>query len=246
MMRGPTGRGRRRWILAALALDLLGGGHSAWGQPAGTAPPTVETRAIPGRDVKQVNAQGIIDAPPHVVRAVVADLERYPEFMPYVKESRILSRDAPGEVVNYQRLSFGIPFVQDRHYVIRITEQGYRDAGRGRAWAVSWRLEDGLPPGASAAAIRVSINSGHWDLRPAKDSERSTDVRYCVLTDPAGSLPKWIVGMANTEGVPQIFAAVAAAAASPRYATQPAPSAGGDLAERPPIGDCGEPPPPAR
>ena len=234
------GRGRRWWPIL-LALGLLGAGRIAWAQPAAPPAPTVETRAVPGRDVKQVYAQGIIDAPPHVVRAVVADLARYPEFMPYVKESRILSQDTPGEVTNYQRLSFGIPFVQDRHYVIRITERGYRDADRRRGWAISWRLQDGLPPGASPDAIRVSVNSGYWDLRPVKGSDRSTDTRYCVLTDPAGSLPKWIVGMANTEGVPQIFAAVASAAATPRYASLPPPPEEGDLAERPPMGDCAEP-----
>jgi uncharacterized membrane protein len=87
-----SGHARRGWTIL-LALGLLGGGI-AGAQPA-APPPTVETRAVPGRDVKQVNAQGIIDAPPHVVRAVVADLERYPEFMPYVKQSRILGRDAP-------------------------------------------------------------------------------------------------------------------------------------------------------
>ena len=222
-----------------MALGLLGG-QMAQAQPAAAPPITVETRAIPGRDVKQVTAQGVIGAPPYVVRAVVADLARYPELMPYVKESRILGQDAPGEVLNYQRLSFGIPFVQDRHYVIRITERAYRDGDRRRAWAISWRLQDGLPPGASPDAIRVAINSGYWDLRPAKGSDRSTDTRYCVLTDPAGSLPKWIVGMANTEGVPQIFAAVASAAASPRYATLPPPAEDGDLAERPPLGDCGD------
>ena len=240
-----AGLPRRRWWLGLVALGLLGS-QIAQAQPASAPPVTVETRAVPGRDVKQVRAQGIIDAPPYVVRAVVADLTRYPEFMPYVKESRILEQDAPGEVVNYQRLSFGIPFVQDRHYVIRITERGYRDGDRGRGWAISWRLQDGLPAGASADAIRVSVNTGYWDLRPAKGSERATDTRYCVLTDPAGSLPKWIVGMANTEGVPQIFAAVASAAASPRYATLPAPAEEGDLTERPSLGDCGEPPGPTR
>ena len=241
-MTALAARARRRWILLALAADLLAGGRAAWGQAAGPAPPVkVETRAIPGRDVKQVNAQGIIDAPPHVVRAVIADLERYPEFMPYVKESRVLGRDAPGEAVNYQRLSFGLPFVQDRHYVIRIAEREYRDAGRGRAWAFVWRLEDGLPPGASADAVRVSVNSGHWDLRPVKDSDRSTDVRYCVFTDPAGALPKWLVGLANTEGVPQLFAAVSGAAASPRYAGRPPPPEAGALAERPSLGDCADP-----
>ena len=240
-------RARRRWILVALAADLLAGGHAAWGQAAGSAPAVaVETRAIPGHDVKQVNAQGIIDAPPHVVRAVIADLERYPAFMPYVKESRVLSRDSSGEVSNYQRLSFGLPFVQDRHYVIRIAERGYRDTDRRRAWAFVWRLEDGLPPGASADAVRVSVNRGHWDLRPVQDSDRSTDVRYCVFTDPAGALPKWLVGLANTEGVPLLFAAVSTTAKSARYAGLLPPPEDGELASRPSLGDCADPLGPGR
>lgn len=229
-----------RWILVVPVVALLTG-PPAWGQAPGAAPPVkVETRAIPGRNVKQVNAQAIIDARPHVVRAVIADLEHYPAFMPYVKESRVVSRDASGDVLNYQRLSFGLPLVQDRHYVIRITERGYRDAERRRAWAFVWHLEDGLPPGVRSDAVRVSVNSGHWDLRSVASSESATDVRYCVFTDPAGSLPKWLVGLANTEGIPQLFAAVSTAAASPRYAALPPPSEEGAVAERPSLGDCAE------
>jgi len=227
-------------ILAAVTAALLGDGRVAWGQTAGAAPAvTVETRAIPGRDVKQVNAQGLIEAPPHVVRAVIADLERYPAFMPYVKESRVLGRDASGDMQNYQRLSFGLPFVQDRHYVIRITEREYREPGRGRGWVFVWRLEEGLPSGASASAVRVSVNSGYWDLRPVAGAGSASDVRYCVFTDPAGSLPKWLVGLANTEGIPQLFAAVATVAASSRYASLPAPPEGSSAGERPAVGDCG-------
>ena len=76
-----------RWILVIPTVALVTV-SPAWGQASGSAPPVhVETRAMPGRDVKQVNAQGIIDAPPHVVRAVIADLERYPAFMPYVRRA---------------------------------------------------------------------------------------------------------------------------------------------------------------
>ena len=243
----PAGRIRSLGVVVALAAELLTGGHVARGQTAGSPPAvTVETRAIPGRDVKQVNAQGLIEASPHVLRAVIADLEQYPAFMPYVKESRVLGRDTSGDAQNYQRLSFGLPFVQDRHYVIRITEREYRDAGHRRAWVFVWQLEDGLPPGARAEAVRVSVNSGHWDLRPVPSAEGVTDVRYCVFTDPAGALPKWLVGLANTEGIPQLFAAVATAATSPRYAALPPPPEGRWLAERPSLGDCADPPSPIR
>lgn len=222
-----------RWSLAAALVLALAA--PAWAQ---SPPVRVETRAIPRRDVKQITAQGRIDAPPHVVRAVIADVERYAAIMPYVKESRVLARGPAGEVVAYQRLSFGIPFVQDRHYAIRIAERPYRDAD-GRAWAFVWRLEDALPENATRDAVRVTVNNGHWDLRPVAGATGATDVRYCVFTDPAGALPKWLVGLANTEGVPQLFAAVATAAADPRYASAPAP-ADAPAAARPALDDCAD------
>jgi hypothetical protein len=239
---------RRSWLLFVLVIALPAGRDTAWGQPASPAAPDVkvETRAIPDRDVKQVRAQAIIAAPSHVVRAVIVDLERYPAFMPYVKESRVLPAEPAGDVLNYQRLSFGIPFVQDRHYLIRITERRARDSEGGMAYALTWRLEAGLPPGvAPDAAVRVSVNNGYWILQPVKDQKSATDVRYCVFTDPAGSLPKWVVGLANDQAVPQLFAAVASQAATPRYAARPAP---GDAAAAEPLspGDCADPTPPAR
>jgi hypothetical protein len=228
-----------------LAVVLTPGREAAWAQGPTPAPPEVkvETRAIPDRDVKQVRAQAIIQAPPHVVRAVIADLERYPAFMPYVKDSRILSRDPAGDVLNYQRLSFGIILVQDRHYVIRIVERPSRAADGRTGHAFVWRLEPGLPPGVAAdAAVRVSVNNGYWDLQPVRDSEGATDVRYCVFTDPAGSLPKWVVGLANDQAVPRLFAAVASQAATPRYATLPRPTDGA-VAEPLSLGDCADPAP---
>jgi len=245
----PSLAGRHGRLLI-LAVALTAGPETAWAQTPSPAPPPpevkVETRAIPDRDVKQVRAQAVIQAPPHVVRAVIADLERYPAFMPYVKDSRILSRDPTGDVLNYQRLSFGIMLVQDRHYVIRIAERSSRssDGRTGRAFV--WRLEPGLPPGVAAdAAVRVSVNNGYWDLQPVKDSEGATDVRYCVFTDPAGSLPKWVVGLANDQAVPQLFAAVASQAATPRYAALPRP-ADGAAAEPLSLGDCADPAPSVR
>ena len=62
---------RRSWLVFVLALAT--GREAAWGQPAPPASPDVkvETRAIPDRDVKQVRAQGVIAAPPHVVRGPI-------------------------------------------------------------------------------------------------------------------------------------------------------------------------------
>ena len=67
-----------------------------------------------------------------------------------------------------------------------------------------------------------------------------------TYTDPAGSLPKWLVGLANTEGIPQLFAAVSTAAKSSRYASLPPPPEMNPLAERPALGECGDTSAPVR
>jgi hypothetical protein len=228
-------RGRGGWptrfVIAAAAIVLAPGATPpARAQEASAL--VVETRAIAGRDVKEVTARGRITAPPHVVRAVIDDLPHYPTFMPYVKESRVLRRDAAGVALNYQRLSFGIPFVDDRHYVIRVAERRHRESDGRPSYAFVWQLVDGLPEGVRAGAVRVSVNSGYWALLPIAGSPDATDVRYCVFTDPAGALPKWIVGMANTEAIPKLFTAVASAAATPRYAAA-APPPGDDATSTP-------------
>jgi hypothetical protein len=224
---------------AAIVLPAIGGASPARAQEP--TPLVVDTRAIPGRDVKEVTARGRIGAPPHVVRAVIADLADYPAFMPYVKQSRVLGRDAEGAVLNYQRLSFGVPFVDDRHYVIRVAERRHRERDGRASYAFVWRLVDGLPDGVRAGAVRVSVNSGHWALLPVAGSPDATDARYCVFTDPAGALPKWIVGMANTEAIPKLFASVARAAASPRYAAAEPPTEDGATATPIALDGCAEP-----
>jgi hypothetical protein len=55
-------------------------------------------------------------------------------------------------------------------------------------------------------------------------------------------LPKWVVGLANDQAVPQLFAAVASQAATPRYATLPRP-ADGAAVEPLSLDGCADPAP---
>lgn len=241
-------RERRRLQRALLVAVVVAASVSrAEAQPLGTASsPHVELREVPGRDVKQLTAAAIVEAPAHVLRAVIADLQRYPAFMPYVKESRLLPGDGSGELRVYQRLSFGVFAVADRHYVIRFREQEYLDPQRGRSWAFVWRLADELPADADADAVRVKANSGYWDLRPAAGSPSRTEVHYCVLSDPGGSLWKGLASWANKGAAPKLFSSVAREARTPRYAGLPMPAPVEPVGAQPILGDCGAaaPPPP--
>jgi len=182
----------------------------------------IDTRSVPASAVKELRAEGLLPAPPHVVRAVLADLERYPEFMPYVKVARVLERETDGAVVAYLRLSFGalgLLGVTDRDYAIRIDERVTRSAdGRTGYWR-EWNLADvPLPSSEDGSVVRVPVNRGYWELRPAPADVGQTLGVYCLFIDPGGSLPAWAINRGNTQGVPKVYDAVRAAVREPRYA----------------------------
>jgi hypothetical protein len=211
--------------------------------PAGASGDVVVSMtAVAGADVKQLKAMGVVAAAPRVVRAVIADVDRYASFMPYVSESRIVGRAADGDVLNYQRLSFGIPFVSDRHYVIRLSERTYLTADGRPAHRIAWRADDGVALPSVPSAIAVVLNYGYWDLKPETATGETTAVEYCVFTDSGGSLPKWLVNQANHDAIPRLFEAVRAAVADPRYSTSAPPAPDPDATPPETRPGCGAPP----
>jgi hypothetical protein len=167
--------------------------------------------------IKQVLAESVLDTSADALFAAISDVERYAAFVPYMVESRIVARDSDS-IVNYQRLSFGIPFVASRHYAIRIRFAKGTD-GDGRAiYQVTWTLapEAALP--ADVGAVAVPLNVGFWHLEELGTQPPTTHVLYCVVTDPGGQLPVWIVNRANVETIPQLFDAMRIQAQSERYA----------------------------
>ena len=181
--------------------------------------------------MKELRAEGRIDAPPATVWAVIADLERYPEFMPYVKVSRVLAREPGGVTIAYQQLSFGglrLLGVSDRDYVIRIVDDVTTTSDGRPLLRRVWNIADAPVPSSDPSVIRLTVNRGSWQLSPAGDD--ATLAVYCLFTDPGGSLPAWVVNRANQSGIPDVFKAVRATAKEARYAGRPMPAPPADAA----------------
>ena len=200
---------------------------------------TIQARDHPDSPVKELRAEGRIDSPPATVWAVISDVERFPEFMPYVKASQILAREPAGGTIVYQRLSFGalrMLGLSDRDYVIRIVE-GVTTTSDGRPLLRrAWNITDAAGPAPDPSVIRLVVNRGSWQLSPAGDD--GTLAVYCLFTDPGGSLPAWVVNRANQSGVPEIFKAVRTTAKDARYAGRALPS---PTAETPAVSSCAAP-----
>mgnify|MGYP001592081711 CR=1 FL=1 len=108
----------------------------------------------------------VIDAPMAAVYAVITDYERYPDFLPEMREVRVLGQDERGKVVHFE-----LELIMRLSYSLRITERPPS--------AITWTLED---------AKMIAANVGGWTL--SASGERQTLARYALDVKLRGLIPK--------------------------------------------------------
>lgn len=193
----------------ALALLLTAGAAEA---EEGTGPEwtTVETKPITikvrGRadgKGKDVWAEGPMKADARDVQAVMVDQPAFREWMPYVKESRLVSREADGSRITYTQLD--LPIVSSRDYVCQVVDDELLAAdGSGHFRQHWWAVPDALPK--REGVVRLPRNEGSWDVT-AKGEGTSYAV-YKFSVDPGGSLPGFLANMGQKGGVLDTWKAV--------------------------------------
>ncbi|MDD1422598.1 hypothetical protein MEO40_26530 [Dolichospermum sp. ST_sed1] len=172
-----------------------------------------------GTDIREVKGVGVINAPAWVIKNVIDDSERFKEFMPYMTESKIMTK-GDGFVVAYFRLD--TPIVDDRDYTIKIYDESQQQSSGKIIWKNRWTEANALGPKPIDGVSRVPVNEGHWILEEATNSK--TMVTYYVFTNPGGSIPTFVANMANSKAIPELFEAVSKASKDSRYqAKQPKP-----------------------
>lgn len=224
-----------------LCFAITGSAQAAtWTKAAQEKGITIYTRDKPGSDIKEVKAVGTVDSPPHACMNVVEDLGNFKDFMPFTKESKILGRDGEKVVFSYQFLS--LPLINNRDYSLRIVDET-PPAKPGEAPAYyksAWTPANGKGPAPRDGVVRVEVNTGHWRFDPV-DGGKQTKVTYYLFTDPGGMIPAFMANRANTQAIPDMFAAVRKQSKLQRYqksrsAANPA-SAGGVQADSQPVGE---------
>ena len=157
---------------------------------------------------RRVIAVSEVEAPPEAVFDVLVDFEHYREFMPYVKESEVLSRTGDNEVVTYARIA--PPFISERDYPLKVRLTRGSAAGddtrKGGAFKVEWTALPEAKPEVEGV-VRVKLNEGSWLAEPL-DGGRRTRLTYTLLTDPGGLIPDFVFDLSNTVAIPELFDAV--------------------------------------
>ena len=174
-------------LLLLLTASAFADGPGPWQKVRDEAGILVHRRTVPGSQIAEFRARGVIEAPLPAVYAVLQDHAHAKDWQYHSVASRVLEKlDAHSEIV-YQRSGAPWP-VQDRDCVLRSTETLDDAAHQLR---LTWKTVDypKMPP--QDGAVRMPNVTGHWNLTVDHDGEW-TQVEYQVQADAGGNIPDWL------------------------------------------------------
>lgn len=191
-------------LLAATAVALPAAAASAQSSAEREAErigDRIETRTRPSNaDVEWGEAVAVVDAPAEVVMRIVTDYDRYEEFLPHFRRSRVLSRRGRNALV-YMQAS-----------VIRNTTtlwaqmRIFARRPRGETQIIEGRMTEG----------NMEHFAARWEVTPLGD-DRSL-VRFRILVAPDLPFPSSVFTSENVKAARKTLRALRERVAEPRYA----------------------------
>lgn len=190
---------------AARGQEDAGPREDAW-QVVATGPVTVKNRSVPGSDVKEIWAEGILEAPAVDVQEALMRVDRLRMFMPYMKDARVVSEPFDdGSSMVYTLLE--LPVLGRRDYVVRLSlKEALRADGTG-TFRNEWHAVPTFLP-LRSGIVRIRQNSGSWVVTPIGAGSKSWAV-YRFTVDPGGWVPAFLANLGNERGVRETYDAVA-------------------------------------
>ncbi|HVG63457.1 MAG TPA: START domain-containing protein [Hyalangium sp.] len=200
---------KRLWWSAAVALVLVAGVARAANEWKTVEDEDAVIKVRPRTDAngkengKEVWAEKTVEANATDVQTALMDSGSFRLWMPYVKESRVVSTNEDGSRVAYARLD--LPVVDDRDYVIGVVdEKKLAEDGTGE-YVQRWKVVDGGVP-ERKGVVRLKYNDGTWEVTPK--GENKAHIVYKFSVDPGGSIPGWLANMGQKDAVLETLSAV--------------------------------------
>lgn len=189
----------------ALALALLAGtagAAEAW-ETVEDGDVIIKVRPRADGVGKEIWAETDLEASAYDIQTALIDAGSFRLFMPYVKESRIVSTAEDGSRVAYAKLN--PPVVNSRDYVLHVAEEKkVAEDGTGE-FLQRWKTVDGAVP-VRDGVVRLKHNEGSWHVTPRGESKAHVVYKFSV--DPGGSVPGWLANMGQSDAVEDTLEAV--------------------------------------
>jgi hypothetical protein len=162
---------------------------------------TVKNRSIPGSPIKEVWAEGLVNAPLLDVQDALTNIPRLKSFMPYMKDCRVI-RAMPEDQSVLLYTMIDLPVVGKRDYVTQLWQPQTAKADGTGVFEARWVARPAVIPERNGI-IRLKTNDGMW-LATAREGGKTWLVhRFAV--DPGGWVPAFAANMGNEKGVTDTF-----------------------------------------
>lgn len=153
----------------------------------------IQVYSIAMQDTAIVKARALatINAPLEKIKQLVDDFSQRPQWVPYLKHSKIIEKISPAEHIEYSLFSAPWP-ASNRDFVYRVE---YVQQQVGNSLQLSYRMQSvahramPLRPG----LVRGEIFSSVYKLTAINAGQTRVELIYHA--DPKGWLPNWIVNI---------------------------------------------------
>jgi hypothetical protein len=197
---------KRLWWCGVLAGVLTATAASAaeeWEKVEDDDGIVIKVRPRASGEGKEVWAEADVEAQAYDVQTALMDSASFRLWMPYVKESRVVSTKEDGSRVAYAKLNF--PVVDPRDYTIEVVdEKKLSEDGKGE-YVQRWKVVEGALP-ERKGVVRLKHNEGTWHV--TQKAEGKTHIVYKFSVDPGGSIPGWLASFGQKDGVMDTLEAV--------------------------------------
>lgn len=166
-----------------------------------SGPVTVKNRALPGTPIKEVWAEGEVNAPIIDVQDALMNVSRLKTFMPYMRDARvILERPEDRSIFIYTLLD--LPVIGKRDYVTQLWQPRAVGADGTGTFEAKWVARPKHLPERSGVT-RLQTNDGMWLATPRDGGKTWLVHKFAV--DPGGWIPAFAANLGNEKGVTDTY-----------------------------------------
>jgi hypothetical protein len=165
--------------------------HGKWELEKNANGVKVYTRDNDNSDIKEFKAVATVFADRFEIARCVSRVGDYPNWVPNTKDCRVVEVISPQKRKVYSRLDIPWPATDRDGYMIMRVET-IKEKKQTTVYF------DDCPGKKNSDCVRMASANGFWRMTTL--DKNKTEVVYQFVSDPAGSLPSWIVNMFIVDG----------------------------------------------
>jgi len=158
----------------------------------------VYTSIVPESKIKAIKVEGVFNATPAQLVALVMDVNSATEWIYHTKSSILVKKVSDTELYYYSEISLPWP-TSNRDFVAHLIVSQNPET---KVVTIEGPVVNGFVA-PKQGVVRITDATGKWVITPTGNNQ--VQVEYSIHLDPGGSLPSWLVNMFAAEGPLKIF-----------------------------------------